>query len=81
MYFSLKIRPDFDLKGFENFVASKKVHFLHFVQNSQISFLINSIGVDQVLTEMFHIDPKLLLMFFIFNHGRIPKIEKKFDGT
>ena len=68
----LKIRPDFDLKEFENFVSSKKCIFLHFFQNPQISFLIKSIGVDQVLTKIFQIDPKLTFnVFHILNHGRL----------
>ena len=58
------------------------MHFLHFFQNPQISFLIKSIGVDQVLTKIFQIDPKLTFnVFHIFNHDRISKIEKIFDGT
>ena len=44
----------------------------------QISFLIKSIGVDQVLTKIFQVDPKLTFnIFHILNHGRIFKIEKK----
>ena len=59
------------------------MHVLHFFQNPQISFLIKLIGVDQVLTKIFQIDPKLTFnVFHILNHGRISKIEKKiFDGT
>ena len=54
--------------------------FLHFFQNPQISFLIKSIGVDQLLTKIFQIDPKLTFNnFHILNHGRISKIEKIFD--
>ena len=44
--------------------------------------MIKSIGVDQGLTKMFQIDPKLTFdNFHILNHGRISKIEKIFDGT
>ena len=58
------------------------MHFLHFFQNPQISLLIKSIGVDQVLTKIFQIDPKLTFNnFHILNHGRISKIEKIIDGT
>ena len=58
------------------------MYFLHFFQNPQISFLIKSIGVDQVLTKIFQIDPKLTFnVFHILNHGRISKIEKIFNGT
>ena len=58
------------------------MHFLHFFQNPQISFLIKSIGVDQVLTKIFQIDPKLTFnVFHILNHGRISKMGKIFDGT
>ena len=38
-------------------------------------------SVDQVLTKLFQIDPKLTFdVFNILNEGRISKIEKIFDG-
>ena len=44
--------------------------------------MIKSTGVDQVLTKILQIDPKLTFnVFHILNHVRISKIEKIFDGT
>ena len=65
------------------FCIFEKVHFfLHFFPNPQISFLIKSISVGQVLTKIFQIDRKLTFnIFHILNHGRISKIEKISDGT
>ena len=38
-------------------------------------------SVDQVLTKLFQIDPKLTFdVIHILNDGRISKIEKIFDG-
>ena len=60
----------------------KSALILHFFQSLQISFLIKSIGVDQVLTKIFEINPKLTFnVFHILNHGCISKIEKIFDDT
>ena len=43
--------------------------------------MIKSTGVDQVLTKILQIDPKLTFdVFHILNDGRISKIEKIFDG-
>ena len=58
------------------------MHFWYIFQNPQISFVIKSTGVDQVLTKILQIDPKLTFdVFHILNHVRISKIEKIFDGT
>ena len=59
------------------------MHFWYIFQNPQISFVIKSTGVDQVLTKILKIDPKLTFdVFHILNHVRISKIKKKiFDGT
>ena len=55
----------------------EKVHFLRIFQNPQISFASKSTGVDQVLTKMLQIDPKLTFnVFHILNHDHISKIEK-----
>ena len=67
----------FWIKRVWKFCIFEKVHFFHFFPNPQILFLIKSIGVDQVLTKIFQIDPKLTFnVFHILNHGRISKIEK-----
>ena len=55
------------------------MHFWYIFQNPQISFVIKSTGVDQVLTKILQIDPKLTFdVFHILNHGRIlsPKLKK-----
>ena len=44
----------------------KSTFLTNFFQNPRILFASKSAGVDQVLTKMSKIDPKLLLMFFIF---------------
>ena len=55
---------------------------MYIFQNPQISFVIKSTGVDQVLTKILQIDPKLTFdVFHILNHVRISKIEKIFDGA
>ena len=55
------------------------MHFWYIFQNPQISFVIKSTGVDQVLTKILQIDPKLTFdVFHILNHVRIFKIEKKY---
>ena len=58
------------------------MHFWYIFQNPEISFVIKWTGVDQVLTKILQIDPKLTFnVFHILNHVRISKIEKIFDGT
>ena len=53
------------------------MHFWYIFQNPQILFVIKSTGVDQVLTKILQIDPKLTFdVFHILNHVRISKIEK-----
>ena len=67
----------FWIKRVWKFFIFEKVHFLHFFQNPQISFLNKLIDVDQVLTKIFQINPKLTFNnFHILNHSRISKIEK-----
>ena len=59
----------------------KNVDFLHIFGNLRIWFANKWISVDQVLTKIFQIDPKLISnVFHILNHGRISKIKKIFDG-
>ena len=73
---------NFEFKSLKILYLRKSAFFTLF-PNPQILFLIKLIGVDQVLTKIFQIDPKLTFnVFHILNHGRISKIEKKtFDGT
>ena len=53
------------------------MHFWYIFQNPEISFVIKWTGVDQVLTKILQIDPKLTFnVFHILNHVRISKIEK-----
>ena len=59
------------------FFSLEKVHFLRFFQNTRIWFATKSASVDQVLTKIFQIDPKLTFnVFHILNHDHISKIEK-----
>ena len=59
------------------FVKMKKWHFLLIFQNPWFWFVNKGKGVDQVLTKLFQIDPKLTFdVFHILNDGRISKIEK-----
>ena len=59
----------------------KNVDFLHIFGNPRIWFVNKWISVDQVLTKICQIDPKLIFnVFHILNHDRISKIEKIFDG-
>ena len=66
--------PDFDLQEFENLYTLEKVQFLRISQTLECYFPFKSIGIDQVLTKIFQIDPKLTFnVFYILNHGYIPK--------
>ena len=59
------------------FVKPQKWHFLLIFQNPWFWFWNKEMGVDQVLTKLFQIDPKLTFdVFNILNEGRISKIEK-----
>ena len=63
------------------FVKPKKWHFLLIFRNPWFWFVYKEMSVDQVLTKLFQIDPKLTFdVFNILNEGRISKIEKIFDG-
>ena len=58
------------------------MHFLVTFRYLQFSFVVNYFVVDQVLTKILQIDPKLTFnVFHILSHVRISKIEKIFDGT
>ena len=59
------------------FVKPQKWHFLLIFQNPWFWFWNKEMGVDQVLTKLFQIDPKLTFdVFDILNEDRISKIEK-----
>eukprot|EP00493_Phyllostaurus_siculus_P005084 UN05115 len=62
-------------KTLKNFYLGKSALFTNF-PNHRISFVFKSTGVDQVLTQIFQIDPKLILLFSYLNHDHISKIEE-----
>ena len=67
----------FWFKRLWKFCILEKIHFLRISQNHRISFASKSTGVDQVLTKIFKIDPKLTFNdFHILNHDYISKVEK-----
>ena len=56
----------------------KSTFFTNFPKSSNL-FTFKSMGVDQVLSEMFQINPKLTFnVLHILNHDHISKIEKKY---
>ena len=75
---SIEKLPDFDSKEYEICLRWKKCILKQIYQNHWISFAIKLLDVDLVLAKISQIDPRLTFnLLYIFNHGRISKIEKK----
>ena len=79
---SLKILPDFELKGFENFVSSKKCIFCTFSKILKFHFWLNRLVLTKCWLKYFRSIRNLLLIIFIFWIMVVsPKLKKIFDGT
>ena len=63
---SLKILPDFELKGFENFVSSKKCIFCTFSKILKFHFWLNRLVLTKCWLKYFRSIRNLLLIIFIF---------------